>query len=348
MICPNCGKTLPDTAIICPYCGLRMNKKAPPPEPDQNKTQDGTTGGGAYVPPEPPKPQKTNYVPIVVAAVAVLAIVGGIIYATNGSSSIAQQPASSRGTQSTFSQSTQESTSTGTSASTSSNKAIVQETDGVLFTNIPAGATVTVDGQVVDRDAVDGDLYIPEWMFNTVSQVRVIEDSGSNYRTAYVWYDGDPDSVYRVDNSDYENSSSDGFNCPDDNFLARFAWEYYCGFLRAITNESMDDMLFATGTNLDEQSYYVHSTENQKNIWDIDSAHVTLDSSSVQFDNYGQSILMNVSYKANRTNRYTGETVLNENHRTIEMLWEDGTWKVNRIRFLSDADYASGRYADLS
>ncbi len=348
MICPNskCRKELPDNAIICPYCGTRLTQKAEPDSvPAPPKEEDAPKGNTGWAVPEPKK-KKNLLVPAVIGILIVLLLISLIGMNMDGGSSAQQSTASSRSTQST-SASTADDVPASEPVSEPEPDPVV--TDGVCFTDIPEGALVTVDGQIAARDVSGGEVYIPQDMLSTeASQVRVIVKNDSDYQSATMWYSGDPDSVYSVDSSSYQNSTSDGFNLPDDDFLVRFAWEYYRSFLRAIMHDSIDDLMFATSKNLDEQSYYVHSTENHKNIWDIDSASVTLDPSSVQFDNYGQRILMNVSYEAYRTNRYTNETVLNSNHRTIEMVWEDGTWKVNRIRFLSDADYNSGRYAELS
>ena len=31
----------------------------------------------------------------------------------------------------------------------------------------------------------------------------------------------------------------------------------------------------------------------------------------------------------------------------MEIVWEDGVWKVNRLAFVSDGDYEARRYAEL-
>ena len=55
----------------------------------------------------------------------------------------------------------------------------------------------------------------------------------------------------------------------------------------------------------------------------------------------------NGSFVTYATNRETGLQKEIANHRTIELVWQNGMWMVNRMAFLSDDDFNAGRYAAL-
>ncbi|WP_294452132.1 hypothetical protein, partial [uncultured Gemmiger sp.] len=67
--------------------------------------------------------------------------------------------------------------------------------------------------------------------------------------------------------------------------------------------------------------------------------------SSIQYSD--GLVRYNGSFVTYATNRQTGLEKEISNHRTIELVWEDGMWKVNRMAFLSDEDFSAGRYAQL-
>lgn len=87
MICPECKHPLPDNAIICPYCGLRLNQKGPVKGPDRPPVP-----GLEDPEPRPDKPRKKIPLPLILVAAVVLiglSILGNGLRGSSGKGSAA-------------------------------------------------------------------------------------------------------------------------------------------------------------------------------------------------------------------------------------------------------------------
>ena len=219
----------------------------------------------------------------------------------------------------------------------------------VVLHNGRSDAMVTVDGRQVQVSYSGQDILIPRSSLPDVAQVRVVAPTENGWETAAVWYN------YRYGNEltlgdgadygAYQACEQDGLAQPSAKVVDVLTWAYYRGFLQAINDQSLDPMVYSTQSNTNDQTRYVFSDANRQNTYDLGDFSAVSEPQSIQYDS--GRVVYNASFRTICTDRSTGDRQEIYNHRTIELCWEDGVWKVNRIAFLSDEDFAAGRYADL-
>lgn len=207
-----------------------------------------------------------------------------------------------------------------------------------------------VDGVETPCDYVGGDIVIQRSDMPDLCQVRWVaqEDDGS-YSTAAVWFNytyGNELSFLMEDYGGYVACNASGLGVPSRGFLHVLIWAYHDGFLRCINDQTTAKMHYSTERNTKAEESHIFSMENSRNTYDINDFQVREDENSIAYDGNG-TILLNASFLSHATNRYNGNTADVYNHKTMEIIWEDGMWKVNRLAFLNDADFEAGRYADL-
>lgn len=220
----------------------------------------------------------------------------------------------------------------------------------VVFRNVPDDATIRVNGSSVSFEMVGKDAVVQRSSLPDVAQVQVIAPTVSGgWQTAIVWYNykygndmtmGDAD-----DYGQYAVCDSDGVAEPSEKVVDVLTWAYYDGFLRCINDQTLNYMIYSTAYNTSAQSENIFSETNAQNTYDRDDFTAVCDPDSIRYED--GRVIYNAYFSSTRTRRSTGETKQIENHRTIELVYEDGMWKVNRIAFLSDEDFNAGNYAQL-
>lgn len=219
----------------------------------------------------------------------------------------------------------------------------------VVLHNGRSDAVVTVDGHQVQVSYSGQDILIPRSSLPDVAQVRVVAPAENGWETAAVWYNYRYGNELTLgDSADYgayQTCKQDGEAQPATKVVDVLTWAYYRGFLQAINDQSLDSMVYSTQSNTNDQARYVFSDANKQNTYNLSDFNAVCDPQSIQYDS--GRVVYNASFRTICTDRGTGDSQEIYNHRTIELCWEDGVWKVNRIAFLSNEDFAAGRYADL-
>lgn len=219
----------------------------------------------------------------------------------------------------------------------------------VVFRNVPAEATLTVDGKAIQFTSVGEDAVVSRDALPDVCIVRAIVAKEGGYQTAAAWYNyrygndltlGDP-AQYGA----YTDCAEDGLCEPSYKVVDVLTWAYYTGYLNCINNQTMAYMAYSTQANTNDQQSHVFSEDNAKNEYNLGNYQAVCEESSIQYSD--GLVRYNGSFVTYATNRQTGLEKEISNHRTIELVWEDGMWKVNRMAFLSDEDFSAGRYAQL-
>lgn len=234
--------------------------------------------------------------------------------------------------------------------------AVASETQVVLRNAKPDGK-ILVDGVEVPFEYVGSDAVVQRQYLPDLCQIRIVaSDENGQYQTAAVWYNyrygneltfGNP-AVFGDANAygEYLPCDADGKAEPSDQFINVLTWAYYQGFLQCINNQTMSFMVYSTAGNTSDASNNVYSSSNQKNTYNMDDFTAVCDPNSIQYTSDGR-VIYNAYFRSTATNRSSGESKEIVNQRTIELVWEDSMWKVNRQAFLSDSDYEAGNYADL-
>lgn len=220
----------------------------------------------------------------------------------------------------------------------------------VVLRNVPDDAVITVNGAEVDYEMVGHDAVVQRSYIPDVAQVRVIAPvDGGGWQTAAVWYNykygNDMTMGDSGDYGQYVSCDADGKAEPSEKVVDVLTWAYYDGFLRCINDQTLSYMAFSTATNTSDQSENVFSDANSKNIYDVDDFTAVCDPESILYQD--GKVIYNAYFRSTCTRRSTGDSKQVENHRTIELVWEDGVWKVNRIAFLSEDDFNARNYAQL-
>lgn len=371
MTCKHCGREITNpNARFCPNCGKPLDG-APAP------------GGQNYSRPEPrqqPKrkrpsnarPEWDNYqdpnrwvkwlvliVAVVVVLVAAL-VIWGFTFLNGKSILDLLMEDDSRG-QSMQSQVVDEAPSSSLPSSLATSKPEEEEEEEpvepaqasdtqVVFRNVPDDATITVNGSSVSFEMVGHDAVVQRDAIPDVAQVRVIAPTADGgWQTASVWYNykyGNDMTMGSADDyGQYISCDSDGKAEPSEKVVDVLTWAYYDGFLRCINDQTLDYMTFSTASNTADQSENIFSDTNAKNTYDRSDFIAVCDPDSIRYED--GRVIYNAYFSSTRTRRSTGESKQIDNHRTIELVWEDGMWKVNRIAFLSDEDFSAGNYAQL-
>ena len=153
------------------------------------------------------------------------------------------------------------------------------------------------------------------------------------------------DEIAAILKKHHVSCDADGKAEPSEKVVDVLTWAYYDGFLRCINDQTLSYMAFSTATNTSDQSENVFSDANSKNIYDVDDFTAVCDPESILYQD--GKVIYNAYFRSTCTRRSTGDSKQVENHRTIELVWEDGVWKVNRIAFLSEDDFNARNYAQL-
>lgn len=218
----------------------------------------------------------------------------------------------------------------------------------VVFRNSRENAIITVDGVQVPFTYVGTDAVVERSALKDVCQVRIIAPTEDGYETAAVWYNyryGN-DMTFGDDYGEYQPCTEDGLARPGDKVVDVLTWAYYLGYLNSINAQDVGQMTYSTADNSLAQTSGIYDPENANYQYDTGNFTAVCEPSSIVMQE-DQTVVYNATFESHRTDRTTGETSVGMNHRTIRLIWEDGYWKVDATAFLSDADFAAGRYAVL-
>lgn len=221
----------------------------------------------------------------------------------------------------------------------------------VVFRNGRPGAVLTVDGAAVDYQTVGTDLVVARSEMPDLAQVRIVCSTGAGgWETAAVWYNyhyGNDLTFGQADSyGEYLPCTQQGRARPSDKMVDVLTWAYYKGFLTSINEQSSYPMEYSTDANTAEQTEYIFSASNAHNTYDLDDFSAQADVQSILYD--GDRVVYNAAFRCIATDKTTGNRSEIRNCRTIQLVWADGMWMVDRVVFLSESDFNARRYADLT
>lgn len=373
--CTKCGQPIPDdNQKFCTNCGAPLEPVAGQPAGPADSRPAAASGASAGSDtPRSGLPDQNKKIVILVVVLVVCVLLGALVRvigrrskdavsSTSTSASAAQDESQTEG-QTPDSTAAEDSTAAQDGAQSGepwtdgvapaqpneTQRAEASDTQ-VVFRNVPAEATLTVDGKAVNFSSVGEDAVVSRDALPDVCIVRaIVPKEGGGYQTAAAWYNyrygndltlGDPDQY-----GAYTDCAEDGLCEPSYKVVDVLTWAYYTGYLNCINNQTMAYMVYSTQANTNDQQSHVFSEDNAKNEYNLGNYQAVCQQSSIQYSD--GLVRYNGSFVTYATNRQTGLEKEISNHRTIELVWEDGMWKVNRMAFLSDDDFNAGRYAQL-
>ena len=365
--CTKCGQPIPDDSQkFCAHCGTPVD--AATGQSSAQPTEATAPAQGSLPNPLAGLSDQNKKIVILVVVLLACALIGTLIrvIGSRGSASASESPsASTTQNESQTAIQPQDEAAAADDAQTQNSdpwadgvepadpnqvqRAEASDTQ-VVFRNVPANATLTVDGSAISFSSVGDDAVVSRDALPDLCVVRAIvplEDGG--YQTAAAWYNyrygndltlGDPDQY-----GAYTDCDETGLCEPSYKVVDVLTWAYYTGYLNCINNQTMAYMAYSTQTNNSVQQDNVFSEANAQNEYDLSNYQAVCSQPTIEYAN--GLVRYNSSFVTYATNRETGLQKEISNHRTIELVWQDGMWMVNRMAFLSEDDFNAGRYATL-
>lgn len=228
-----------------------------------------------------------------------------------------------------------------TAESAAATEAPVDESQLYLENLTPAeGMRLTVNGVETSFDTTeDGRLYLDRGaLTQTDTLLRVILPQGDGYQTALalVSKPSNPTASFGT----MTPCDADGYNQPDEEYLDAMLSVYYKSQLRAFNSRKVEDLRFSS--DLNDQSW-----EGSITMGAYDAVQYSIDASDMTFTTVGlaygdQKVTLNAAGNWTGVNRTTGETESGTDYMTIQAIWRDGLWQVDRCVPCSQQDYENG------
>ena len=138
-------------------------------------------------------------------------------------------------------------------------------------------------------------------------------------------------------------SESDEQGCseqPDDDFIDTLLAMYYRSLLKAYNSRTVADLRFSTDMN--DQSYQKAITDGAYNAvaYDLEASDMWFTLEGIAYRE--GTVTLNATGQWYGTNRKTGADEAGTEYLTIQLLWRDGMWQVDRCMPCSEQDYNSG------
>lgn len=229
-----------------------------------------------------------------------------------------------------------------TAAVTAETAAEVAEANRLYLENLLAvdGMKLTENGVPVDYYvAEDGRVYLDRTRITqTDTLLRAILPSGSGWQTALALVSKPSNATASF--GTMTPCEEDGYNDPDEEYLDAMLSVYYKSQLLAFNTRKTADLRFSTDNN-------TQGWEGDITMGAYDAVEYNRDKSDMVFSTAGltygdHSVTLNAAGQWTGVNRNTGETESGTDYMTIQALWQDGIWKIDRCIPCTEEDYNSG------
>lgn len=312
--CPKCGALCPRPGQkFCGSCGAPLSQT--PPQ------------AGATWPPESVVRRKRTLILGGALALAVLLLViAGAVFFLNRKDA---QPTAGPGPE------TAETAVSGTTGA-------IEEADRLYLENLTAvkGMVLTADGvEIPYQVASDGRVYLDRARITrTDTLLRAIVPSGEGYQTSLALVSKPSNPTASFDSLTV--CDKEGYNDPDGEYLDAMLTVYYRSQLRAFNSRKVEDLRFST--ELNGQSW-----EGDITMGAYDAVEYDLDQSDMGFTTTGlaygdHKVTFNAAGHWVGVNRNTGATESGTDYMTIQAIWRDGLWQVDRCLPCTEEEYNNG------
>ena len=326
--CPKCGALCPlPGQKFCPRCGAPLSDTPPQATPGWGRGAVGAV------------PRKY----LIAAAAAVVVVLAGIaIWAlTAGRSEPAEPVDAPAPTPAATPLKTPESAHTAETAESAE-----PELDPTLLylEGLPEveGMTVTVNGVPAALQTDNAGRLCLDQSAVTQSDTllrAVLPQGGDRWLTsvALVSRPGNQTASFGALTASDEQGCSEQ---PDDAFVDTLLSLYYRSLLKAYNSRAVEDLRFSTDMN--DQSYASAITNGAYNAvqYDLNRSDMWFTLEGIAYRE--GTVTLNATGQWYGTNRETGADEAGTDYLTIQLLWRDGMWQVDRCMPCSEQDYNSG------
>lgn len=204
------------------------------------------------------------------------------------------------------------------------------------------GMTLTVNGVPCDwQTDADGRLYIDQSAVTQSDTLlrAVLPQGGDRWLTAValVSRPGNQTASFGALSESDEQGCSEQ---PDDAFVDTLLSMYYRSLLKAYNSRTVEDLRFSTDMN--DQSYQKAITDGAYNAvqYDLDKSDMWFTPEGIAYR--AGTVTLNAAGQWHGVNRETGAEETGTDYLTVQLLWRDGMWQVDRCMPCSEEDYNTG------
>ena len=176
----------------------------------------------------------------------------------------------------------------------------------------------------------------------TDTLLRVVSPEGDDYRTA----------LALVSKPSNENAAfgtfvpceADGYAKPDEEYLDAMLTVYYRAYLRAANAADPAELRYVTELHSQSLSAGIKSGATGAVTFTLDKSDMVCDTEHIEYGDNTVTVNAAASYEA--VNDTTGEVEAATDYYTIQAVWQDGMWLVDRSWMISESDYQNGVFGN--
>lgn len=202
------------------------------------------------------------------------------------------------------------------------------------------GMKMTLDGKEIEFGvAEDGRVYLDrEDITTTDALLRAILPAGDGWQTtlALVSKPSNPTASFGTPTP----CDAEGYNDPDEAYLDAMVSVYYRSLLRAYNSRKVEDLRFSTQNNSQSREGDITMGAYDAVLYNGDKSDMTFSTAGLA---YGEgTVTFNAAGNWTGVNRTTDQTESGTDYMTIQAIWRDGLWQIDRCMPCSEEDYQNG------
>ena len=222
----------------------------------------------------------------------------------------------------------------------------LDEADRFYLDNLPTNITftLTADGVELPHGTSDtGRYYIARSaLTRTDTLLRVVSPEGDGYRTA----------LALVSKPSNENAAfgtfvpcnADGYAKPDEEYLDAMLTVYYRAYLRAANTGDPDELRYVTDLHRQSLSEGIESGATGAVTFTLDKSDMVCDTAHIDYGDNTVTVNAAASYEA--VNDTTNAVETATDYYTIQAVWQNGMWLVDRSWMIAENDYQNGVFGN--
>lgn len=223
---------------------------------------------------------------------------------------------------------------------------VLDEADRFYLDNLPTNITftLTADGVEVPHGTSDtGRYYMARTaLTRTDTLLRVVSPEGDGYRTALALV-----SKPSNDNATFGTfvpCEADGYAKPDEEYLDAMLTVYYRAYLRAANAADPAELRYVTDLHSQSLADGIKSGATGAVTFNWEQSDMVCDTTHI---NYGDNtVTVNAAASYTAANDTNGETETATDYYTLQAVWQNGMWLIDRSWPISESDYQNGVFGN--
>ena len=202
------------------------------------------------------------------------------------------------------------------------------------------GLKLTADGVEIpyELDEEERPYIQRELLTHEDVLLRAILPSGSSYQTtlALVSKPSNPTASF----GSLTPCDAEGYNEPDADYLDAMLSVYYRSMLKAYNSRQVADLRFSTQNNSEGWSGAITMGAYDALVYDLARSDMVYSDQGLTYGD--KAVTLNVAGQWVGTNRKTGAEETGTDYMTMQAIWKDGMWLVDRVIPCTEEEYNNG------